>query len=418
MVALVVATTLTAFAAKTSVNADLADGAAIAAACRLGQDKEGAAGRQLLAFALAIDPENERALLLQAKLERGEELERTELADGGRQFIDFVEGIAVKTKPRARSLLLYRVIELIDPQHQKARLELTRAQNQGMDTDFEALLRSVRPKEAAHPEGEGKGADGARRDVFKELANLTFPASGFQGYQLYDDPLRFVNQLNHQLRPGKPSIRVNSKTRAVGIYGEGDEFHSEAFHSRSFRSPGYSGSAAEPLAGMNGRSVLLILCALHDLGWQQQDDGLTLVDSADASGPAAGALTDAQSLASQAKKSQVDMLKTYRGKELIVSGLASGLGKSSPRYIHLANDQVRIYFGSGKAAEESLRELAEDYDRVTKVEREARDGDYPSLPRALLFIGAARFDGITGGRVTLKGCSDFTFLRTNLSRRD
>jgi hypothetical protein len=416
---LVLATAMAVFADKpVTVNADLAEGAAIAATCRLGQDRQDETGRRLLAFALAMDPENERALLLQSRLEGDQELERVELEDGGRQFVAFVEGAAAKARSKARSLLLYRVITLVDPQHPKARQELTRARNQGVDVDFEALLRNGRPTEAPRPDEPGKSPGGSGRDVLKDLADLTFSTSGSEEFQLYDEPLRIVNQLNRQLRPAAPAIRVSSKTRTVEIYDDGKELRSAAFHSRAFRSPGYFGPPSDQLSGMNGRAVLLIVCALHELGWQQQNGELTLVDSADASGPGAGGLTDAQALASQAKKSQVDVLKTYRGRDLVVSGVASGLGKSSPRFIHLANDQIRIYFGPGKAAEAALHKLAEEYDRATRTERTGRDGEDEAPPRALLFIGTAKFDGITSGRITFKGCSDFTCLRTRPSHRD
>jgi|GEM_PF-2564432 len=404
-------------------DAELAEGAAIAAACRLGKDAGDNAGLQLLAFALAMDPDSERALLLQAKRERGQPFDDVELADGGHQFVAFLEEAATSARPKARSLLLYRVIELVDPTHERALLELTRAKNQGIDTDFDALLRAARTRdrEAAKPAEGAPKASEKPRDLLDALAAVTYQPASSSNVVLYTEPMYVLNQLNRQLHDSGLAITVQSKTRAVETYNDGQEMQSSAFRSRNYRSAGYSSSGEDPLAGATGRQVVWLVCALHDLGWQQQGSRLVLVDSADASGAGSGTLNAARALAAQAKKSQVDFLKAYKGKVIGVAGVVSGVGKGDPPYVHLSSDQVRVYLGT-KVPEDTVARLNEEYDRAVKADRGRRDDDdgraYYAAPRALLFVGEARCDGVTSGRVVLKACSDFALLRTNPAGRD
>lgn len=410
-------------AAETSPTADLAEGAAIVAACRLGQDVQSESGRQLLAFALAMDPGNERALLIQARLERGQDLDPAELADGGRQFTEFVERVAARTKPRNRALLYYRVIELVDPRHEKALLELTRAKNQGVDTGFANLLRSVRGKDGGSRR-PGVDAEPGSRNAFKALDEAKYQATDYSEQALFMEPMRVVNQLNQLLVPDGARLRVQSHSRPVEVVNRRDEddvgeFYSNAFQSRTFRCRDYYGAHEDQLSGLNGRQVLQILCVLHNLGWKDEGDTVTLVDSEEATGPAAVAPTDARDLAAQAKRSQVDFLEAYRGKELLVWGLVSGVGRTSPRYVHLAGDQVRLYVGT-KAAEADAAKLDDAYTAVQKAERSQRgsSSSEESGPQALLFVGRAKCDGISSGRITFRNGRDIAALRVVQARRN
>lgn len=422
LLAALAALPLCAAAAAEPQEAELAEGAAIVAACRLGKDADDAAGLKLLAFALAMDPDNERALLLQAKRERGQPFDEVELADGGRQFVAFLGAAAASAKPRARGLLLYRVIELVDPDHERALLELTRARNQGVDTDFNALLRAARPRDGDAPrtgEDAPKAAE-KPRDAFAVLETVTYQPTSASSTLLYTAPLDILNQLNRQLQGKGLTLAVQSKTRAVETYNDGQYMQSSAFRSRAYRTSGYYSSDRDPLAGATGRQIVWLVCALHDLGWVQQGSRLALVDSADATGAGSGALIAARALFAQARKSQVDFLKAHKGKTLCIAGLVSGIGKGSPPYVHLAGDQVRVYLGT-KIPDAVVDRLNEEYDLAVKADRGRRDDDTTSMysaPRALLFVGEARCDGVTSGRVVLKGCSEMALLRTNPAARD
>jgi hypothetical protein len=400
---------------------DLAEGAAIVAACRLGQDAEDRGGHQLLSFALALDPDNERALLLQARHERGQPFEEMQLADSGRQFVTFLEEAAAKATPKTRALLLYRVIELVDPDHERALLELTRAKNQGTDTEFETLLDAIQAKESAKPPAEEPKKTGEKpRDLTAVLARVTYQPTSAPSHMLYAEPMFVLNELNRLLRASGISIDVQSKTRPVVKYNNGQEMQSGAFRSRQFRTLGYYSADKDPLAGASGQHIVWLMCALHDLGWQPDGNRLLLVDAADASGPGSGTLSDARSLTEKVEKSHTGFLKAYKGKDIYVMGVVSGLGKGSARYVHLAGDQVRVYLDS-KVSAEAVAKLTDNYDRVVKADRASRrqtttTNTTGTTERAVLFVGEARCDGVISGRVVLKGCGDFVSLRTSLAQ--
>jgi len=121
----------------------LADGAVAVAASLLNQDAADERGTNLLKFALTVSPGHPDALLLQAKLERRQELPKTELADQGKGYLDYVRSVIRKTNSAPRQLLLWKVIELVDPQDDEALMALTKAKNSGTDVRFGSLLAAL-----------------------------------------------------------------------------------------------------------------------------------------------------------------------------------------------------------------------------------------------------------------------------------
>ncbi|OGV64466.1 MAG: hypothetical protein A3K19_21290 [Lentisphaerae bacterium RIFOXYB12_FULL_65_16] len=126
-----------------SIGARLAGGAVVVAGSLLSHDPAEKRGLNLLRFALVADPGNADALLLQAKLERNQEIPRLDLPDAGRDYVDFVQSVIRKTKPGPRQLLLWRVVELVDPVNEAALQALAKAQNAGADTRLDGLLAAL-----------------------------------------------------------------------------------------------------------------------------------------------------------------------------------------------------------------------------------------------------------------------------------
>ncbi|OGV73023.1 MAG: hypothetical protein A3K19_24855 [Lentisphaerae bacterium RIFOXYB12_FULL_65_16] len=127
----------------TSTAGKLADGAVAVASSLLSEDASEARGLDLLRFALAVDPGNAWALLLQAKLERNQPLPQAEGGDQSEAYVDYLQSVIRKTSSASRQLLLWEVIELVDPKNEAALLALTKAKNKGVDTRFEALLAAL-----------------------------------------------------------------------------------------------------------------------------------------------------------------------------------------------------------------------------------------------------------------------------------
>ncbi len=129
---------------RASATESLANGA-IRCAAELFQDKatHGRA-KKLLQFGLAFDPDNTTGLLMQARMERNYQ----PIADPPSKSVlkPYQKGVlrmAERTSSKPHKLLLYRLIELLDPENKIALVALAKASNEGHDTDFDHLLSKV-----------------------------------------------------------------------------------------------------------------------------------------------------------------------------------------------------------------------------------------------------------------------------------
>ena len=288
-----------------------------------------------------------------------------------------------------------------------------------------------RPEPAGGAKAEARGgtrtkapASAAERSALTALAAVRYESRTGRDRNspeefVYAEPMVILNELNQVLLPYATHVQVESRSRPVEVTdshftpGDGGELRSTAFKARGFSFRGLSGSQPDQIAQMDGRHVLHVLCALHGLGWKDGGDTLTLVDSDDATGPNAVAMVDAGDLADQAEKSQLALLKAYRGRNLLVRGLVSGFGKGTAPYVRLAGGRARVQIDA-KVAGAAMSTVEGAYDglQARAEERDVVAGPYRGPTLALLFVAEAKFDGITAGRIAFVGCREFTVMKT------
>ncbi len=445
-------------AKKSEINTKLADGAVAVATSLLSDDKADERGMNLLKFALAVDAEHSGALLLQAKLEREQELPKVDLPDQGKGYIDFLQSLIRKTKSSSRQLLLWKVVELVDPQSDEALLALTKAKNSGTDIGFEALLGVLggesklataegKPAEEATPaasadkpaaeEGDARPV-GRRIDVRpgvdvtvrnphpnpKEvLAAKTVQGRGYYGY----DPSEVLGRINQAVFASGVLLYVNTRERTVGYSGscwsDGVPYPTSTGNSwpRAYH-PCKSWSD-----DMNTWELFRNMAMLYSLGYYFEPGKAVLTDP---DNPLAvkelGMWVEADELAAEFKASRVDSLNKYRNKLVAVRGLGSGIGKDSDRtYVALASDQVRIILDDVACADQitllkgAYGEFKDDERARKEAERERRYyqssiyrthyADYGEIP-VFVFLGSGVCQGQTGGRIVFKGCKEFSFM--------
>ncbi|MBN2452127.1 MAG: hypothetical protein JXR77_17205 [Lentisphaeria bacterium] len=397
--------------AAATVSEELAAGACTVAMWRLGMDAMDDAGRKLLAFALAVDPANERANRLQQGLDGGEAIPGTPLPDAGRTYVSYLEKVAAGSRSRRHRILLYKVIELVQPEHEKARQELEQAREKGADTAFEALLAAVVGSSPEHgaedaPEGPGEAEDALR-------AAMPLSGSSRLVQVFLDTPLLVVNRMNEILRPSGFAVRVTSRTRrpVASSMDEGRVYYSGGnFGCRRLRPHGaLPAELPEPVSAWQ---LLMLLAACHDLAWHTDGHVVELIDLDEAPERGATIPMAAAGLVETMKAGRVDFLNQYRGRRMLVHGLVSGIGRSKPPYVHLAGDAVRVVLDTGTAAE-SLEGISAAYQQVTKLGRERPRGGistyqgtaYGGSP-VLLFVCEATCDGMMRGRLIFKECRD------------
>ena len=142
--------------AAKSVTEAMADGALAASSVKLRRNRDSEAGRDLLKFALFVDPDNQQALLLQAKLERELPFDTLSYSQSQKEYIAFLKKVIAATRSEERKLLLFKVIDLVNPHDDATMLALTKAKNAGIDTDFDALLAAVKQENQPSDNGGEK----------------------------------------------------------------------------------------------------------------------------------------------------------------------------------------------------------------------------------------------------------------------
>lgn len=393
-----------------SVTEELAVGAVMVANAKLFANPDDQAGLDLLRFALALDPENHDALLIQAKLDRKQKLDDVQLADGGKQYVDYLLNVAKQTRSKKRRLLLYKVVELVAPRNEQALLELTKAKNKGVDTSFGALLQIILPDA---PKGEDEGDDDdtpapasrtattgkptAPEDILAALED----AGRRTGYSYYGDPTYSLNNVNRTLSAQGLIIRYESKKSPLReSTGMAPLYY--------LPSSGVWPAATVPDLSTNYSTDvrtgdqtlgdwLRIVCGWHGLGWCLRSDGIAIVDPDNkdlAKGSGLPVLADA--LVAASKEGRLEFRDKYYEKRLFVYGYVSGVSKE---YVHMVHDQVRITFGSGVDATR-IQALSGDYG-------EAKRDD--SGNRVVFFVGTGMCDGIRTGRITVTDCTSFSW---------
>lgn len=150
---------------KASASEALAAGA-ISCAAELFQNKASHdRAEKLLRLGVAFDPDNSKALLMQARMERN----RTPIADPPEKsvrkpYLRNVLRLAERTASVPHKMLLYRVVELLDPESEIALVALTKARNEGVETDFSQLLEKVTGRAAKTDSRPSPSAAGERSE--------------------------------------------------------------------------------------------------------------------------------------------------------------------------------------------------------------------------------------------------------------
>ncbi len=123
---------------------DLAEGAVVVATAKLKESRMSAEGEGLLKFALALSPDNKKALILQAKLEESLPLDNVALADGGAQYAAILLKAAQDGAYSFPMRVLFcRVALLVQPENEKALVALAKAKNRGTEVSLDGLLKGL-----------------------------------------------------------------------------------------------------------------------------------------------------------------------------------------------------------------------------------------------------------------------------------
>lgn len=431
--------------------AKLAEGAVAVAGSFLSRDLADERGLNLLRFALAAAPGHPQALLLQAKLERGQELPQADLPDAGKGYIDFLQSVIRKTKSGPRQLLLWKVIELVDPLNEEALMALTKAKNNGADTGFDKLLVSLtgnpktvpvlKPRTAPALETRTDGGPLATHEAEPRMTPGAKPAPR-KGAVSYKDILMSrrieyaclmdgsffgsVMQLNQALKASGLAVYIDTLTPCVQFKG----LNADGM-------PDYIGTGAWPmrytLEGMSDgritlRSVdawdlLQRLCMLYGLGYSFEPGKVRLAEPENPKVIAVhGIPIDAQVAATDIKSGHTDDLRDYVGKRVCVTGAVFALGWTGDRTsVLLAGEQVEMLLDPHAA--QSGYELKAAFERYTNamVQAKATPGEYVlyggkympknvAVRRILLFRGSALCETQTEDRLRLGNCTEFSFV--------
>jgi hypothetical protein len=395
-----------------SVTENLVDGAVLVANGKLFDSPEDQRGLDLLRFALALDPENRDALLIQAKIDRKQKLEDARFADGGAQYVNYVLNIAKHTRSKRRRLLLYKVVELVSPKNETAMLELTKAKNKGRDVSFNALVQVLLPEEEKEeepkkvptrvvvnngPEMDGKG------DILAELERLRCRAD----YMYMSNPLYGFNNLNQALFSSRHAVYYESKKHPIGrtsgstlprYYTSESLLPPVAFNNVAFY---YDTTGTETPGCKTQGDWLRIFCAMYGKGWCHKGTNLAVVDADHEDvEEGSGIPMKAEDLFEANREGRLDFRAKYMGKHVFVSGFVSGVTKE---YVHLANDRVRLIFDSS-VPEERLSDLSDEY------------GKAADRKRTVLFAGTAVCETVRTGRIHLDKCKVFSWTSVSLQQ--
>ncbi|MBT3378082.1 MAG: hypothetical protein HN742_33870 [Lentisphaerae bacterium] len=399
MLALVVAAIPSVYA-RPSVPENMANGATILAGMKLADSAESGAGHDLLRFALAVDPENRQALLLQAKVERGLKLDPVSLADGGAKYCQFLAKIAARTKSKGRKLLLYKIIEIIQPDNEDVLLALTKAANAGVDISLDALLSPLEKSKKSAGNGDSapkkrkKEADGGEAKKILERVRLA------RVYVRPTSPWNTINDLNRATCPEGVAIKLRASKLT---------YQTSTTSYNGIQMPYYYGNAVARagavrqedliLSDRSAHDVLRALCWMCNLGYTYEGQNVVITNPDDESAVESGGTSvAASSLVAEFEAERAKSIRKYRGKRIAITGPFSGIGKEMRNsYVHIAGDKVKLVMGSDAPQAE-----------ITKLEEAGRrtmsDSDFYSY--TLWFGTVGICDGLSRGKVVFKNCED------------
>jgi hypothetical protein len=379
-------------------------GAVMVANAKLFANPEDQRGLDLLRFALALDPENRDGLLIQAKIDRNQKLDDAQLADGGKQYVKYVLNVARHTSSRKRRLLLYKVAELVSPKNEVALLELTKAKNKGQDVTFNALVQVILPddeKEEAEKKedvaGDEKGeAPAGKVDILAELEKQDCRRSSMY----MSNPIYALNNLNRSLSALRVAVFYESEKHPIRrlsgynpIYYDttGATVPPQAFPGLSL----YHGTVSVPSGYATQGDWLRLFCAMYGMGWYRRGADLVVADPDDKNVvKGSGIPVKAEELFDANRRGRLDFRAKYMGKQLFVSGYASGVTKE---YVHLANDRVRLIFDSSVDAGR-IDALQTDYEKAVDEKR------------PMLLVATGICETVRTGRIHIKDCKAFSWV--------
>ena len=380
-----------------SISERLADGAVAVASVKLKQDPSSDRGHNLLRFALSVDGDKQQALLLQAKLERELPFDVITYPGGTRKYLEFVRKVAEATKSRERKLLLLKVIECIKPDDEQALLELTKAKNQGMTTNFSDLLAAIKSPDSG---------DNSEEREPESVKNILAETNISYLYVSSRNPVSAFNRLNRATIPRGVKILLKAKKldATVSHYDSSTGAPYYSSDSRLMRLGPNQGS--QSFKNISAATAVVKICKTFGLGYKVEGKNLLIVDSSeDADANELGYFMTARELFRKLSDLDVEELREYRGKNIQITGAVYEIGrhyKGSCVYLYNNRVQVIIDRGVNKGALEDLKKAVRAIDR--KYE------NYSSVPdrrNYIEFTGTAKCTGILQNRIVLEECTDF-----------
>ncbi|NQT89446.1 hypothetical protein HQ560_21940 [bacterium] len=179
---------------------------------RLAANASDDVGRDLIQLALAMDPQDKDALLVQGKLDAGKAIESSAPADVEAKFAEQMRGIAMRATTGFYKLLLHRVVAMVAPDDEAALLALTKAKNGGVDTRFGSLLKAA----------QGEWTKVIKSKTFGISVKKPWP---FRVKVKKGDRIRITAKGSWRILPGgKPHGPGGSRFYLVGKLGAGAAF--------------------------------------------------------------------------------------------------------------------------------------------------------------------------------------------------
>ncbi len=386
--------------AAASVSERLVAGSVDIAQRRLAVRIDDRSGLDLLLFALAVSPENREALLLQARLERGLPIQAPEQAEDAKAFLAFLEALVKRTASPDRQLLLYKIIELVDPANETALLELTRAKNQGVDVSFESLIKCLNPA-GGQPSPTGVAsataggeelrpptAIGGAQRLQEAVANLRVSRNVLTG-----GVMRTLSHIDSAaLRPAGGILEYRSSRHPATAYSSGGNmtYYSSSSglgYGHEFQRTILPMARTELGGDVGALEWLRELAAVYNLEIGFTDHSLLITDAAEGTGISNGAAPiDASVLCAELDKGVVNFIRKYRGRRVFLKGRFSGVGRSMrDHYAEMESGKVRILLDGGV-----------DQWRIDQL----KERNYQGWQLYVI----AECEGVSGGRIMFRKC--------------
>jgi hypothetical protein len=134
---------------------------------------------------------------------------------------------------------------------------------------------------------------------------------------------------------------------------------------------------------------------MYGMGWYRRGADLVVADPDDKNVvKGSGIPVKAEELFDANRRGRLDFRAKYMGKQLFVSGYASGVTKE---YVHLANDRVRLIFDSSVDAGR-IDALQTDYEKAVDEKR------------PMLLVATGICETVRTGRIHIKDCKAFSWV--------